>query len=361
MDLPSFILSGVNGFHKSSNDSDGSARALQEISSRNLPTPAQFLKPLSALSKELKSLRISRDASKTGLENARAISRLRLSQATTFEEWQAAAAELDHLEGNDSWKEEEVSDEYDHGLVRARLKKMDLARSSTEPEQILFQIRTALTRNLGRMGNSRLYTHTYNGTKSLIEDYIETVISTIDSLLATSKYNPSSQAEPRHLLDQLLLTRQSFGRSALLLSGGGTFGMNHIGVVKALFEAQLLPRIISGASAGSIVCSVLCCKTDEELPNMLEDFCYGDLAVFTTGSEEMPHNMLARLLKHGSLFDISNLIRVMKNIIGDMTFQEAYNRTRRILNICVSSAGLYELPRLLNYISAPNVIIWSAV
>ena len=63
----------------------------------------------------------------------------------------------------------------------------------------------------------------------------------------------------------------------------------------------------------------------------------------------------------GALFDISNLVRVMKDLLGDITFAEAYNRTRRILNICVSTASLYELPRLLNYITAPNVMIWSAV
>lgn len=51
----------------------------------------------------------------------------------------------------------------------------------------------------------------------------------------------------------------------------------------------------------------------------------------------------------------------MRDLTGDLTFQEAYNRTRRILNICVSSASIYELPRLLNYITAPNVLIWSAV
>ena len=32
-------------------------------------------------------------------------------------------------------------------------------------------------------------------------------------------------------------------------------GMMHIGVVKAMFEAGVLPRVISGASAGSIVAS----------------------------------------------------------------------------------------------------------
>jgi TAG lipase / steryl ester hydrolase / phospholipase A2 / LPA acyltransferase len=51
----------------------------------------------------------------------------------------------------------------------------------------------------------------------------------------------------------------------------------------------------------------------------------------------------------------------MQELLGDITFQEAYNRTRRILNICVSSASVYELPRLLNYVTSPNVMIWSAV
>jgi TAG lipase/steryl ester hydrolase/phospholipase A2/LPA acyltransferase len=48
-------------------------------------------------------------------------------------------------------------------------------------------------------------------------------------------------------------------------------------------------------------------------------------------------------------------------MLGDLTFQEAYNRTQRILNIPVSTSSHYELPRLLNYVTAPNVVIWSAV
>lgn len=37
-----------------------------------------------------------------------------------------------------------------------------------------------------------------------------------------------------------------------MLSGGGSFGFWHFGVVRALFEANLLPRVVSGSSAGSI-------------------------------------------------------------------------------------------------------------
>ena len=68
-----------------------------------------------------------------------------------------------------------------------------------------------------------------------------------------------------------------------------------------------------------------------------------------------------RLLTYGAWIDIKHLTRVMQDLLGDMTFQESYNRSRRILNITVSSASVYELPRLLNYVTAPNVMIWSAV
>jgi TAG lipase/steryl ester hydrolase/phospholipase A2/LPA acyltransferase len=98
------------------------------------------------------------------------------------------------------------------------------------------------------------------------------------------------------------------------------------------------------------------------MPDLLATFRSGNLAVFEEeGNEDGVLRKVARFLKFGALFDISHLTRVMRDILGDITFQEAYNRTRKILNICVSSASLYELPRLLNYITAPNVLIWSAV
>ncbi|KAF2476593.1 patatin-domain-containing protein [Lindgomyces ingoldianus] len=288
---------------------------------------------------------------------------LRMRNAESYEEWKSAATELDTLEGNDVWKLEDDSPEYDAPLVAARLKQLDDARLSCDVKKMLFLIRTALTRGLGGMGDLRLYKHSHVGTKALIERYIDSAQNTMTALLDVSaKQGDKCPVEPRALLESLLAARQSFGRSALLLSGGGTFGMNHIGVVKSLWKARLLPRIISGASAGSIVCAVLCTKTDAEIPIVLEDFCYGDLAVFEKeGEEDGLMKKAARFLKYGALFDISHLVSVMRSLLGDITFQESYNRTRRILNITVSSASLYELPRLLNYVTAPNVMIWSAV
>lgn len=287
---------------------------------------------------------------------------LRMKNAETREQWHAAAAELDRLEGNEGWKADTTSGEFDAELIESRLRQMDEARLNCDVKAMLHLVRTALARDLGGMGDIRLYKHTHIGTKDRIERYIDSTLDTIRSLVDKSKISLPDGLETKDILDQVVYARQAFGRSALLLSGGATFGMNHVGVLKALYEAKLLPRIISGASAGSIVCAIMCTRTDEEIPEVLKAFPYGDLAVFEeAGNEDGILDRVRRLLTQGAWIDIKHLTRVMREMLGDMTFQEAYNRTRRILNICVSSASVYELPRLLNYVSSPNVMIWSAV
>ncbi|KAI0191014.1 acyl transferase/acyl hydrolase/lysophospholipase [Xylaria flabelliformis] len=290
----------------------------------------------------------------------------RMHNADSCSQWDAAAQELDILEGNEEWKADMSVGDYNPEILAARLKDLDEARTAGDTRAMMHLIRTALSRDLGGMGNIDLYRHSHRGTKKLIERYVESAIQTINTLVERSSPYPHSHHDnhfgPRDLLDGMLYARQSFGRSALLLSGGGTFGMTHIGVLKALFEAKLLPRIISGASAGSIVCAVFCAKTDDEIPQVVEQFPDGDLAVFEEqGNEDGLLDHLRRLLTEGNWSDIKHLTRVMRDLLGDITFQEAYNRTRRICNICVSTASIYELPRLLNYVTAPNVMIWSAV
>ncbi|KAK2761366.1 hypothetical protein FQN54_001888 [Arachnomyces sp. PD_36] len=307
------------------------------------------------LSKEEREEKLQREVKKRVLQ-------LGVRNATSFDEWYGNACGLDELEDNNTWKSAFESDDYDPCLVQSRLLQLEDARISCDVARMLFLIRTALSRDLGHMSNANLYRHSHVGTKNLIDQYISTALDTLSTLLDVLERSRCDGREMKFVLEQLLSARQAFGRSALLLSGGATFGMNHIGVVKALWEANLLPRIVSGSSAGSIVCAVLCIHTDDEMPDIISEFGNGDFSVF--GPDQDEDNALkktARFLKTGSFFDISHLTRVMKELLGDMTFQEAYNRTRRILNICVSSAGLYELPRLLNYITAPNVLIWSAV
>jgi predicted acylesterase/phospholipase RssA len=46
---------------------------------------------------------------------------------------------------------------------------------------------------------------------------------------------------------------------------------------------------------------------------------------------------------------------------GSMTFKEAYLRTGRILNISVIPADRHSPTKLLNYVTAPDTVIWSAL
>ncbi|KAH7018383.1 acyl transferase/acyl hydrolase/lysophospholipase [Microdochium trichocladiopsis] len=297
-------------------------------------------------------------------EERKQILHARMVNAESYKAWYTAARELDTLEGNDLWKDDAGSGEYNPELLEERLRQLDDARDQADIRAMMHLVRTSLSRDLGGMDNIDLYRHCHCGTKKLIENYVSSALRTIAALVEQGATSLQADEEwgPKDLLDAMLFARQSFGRSALLLSGGGTFGMSHIGVIKAMFEARLLPRIVSGASAGSIVCAVICTRTDDEMPQLMKDFPYGDLAVFDEeGNEDTILDHVFRLFTKGNWSDIKHLTRVMQDMLGDMTFQEAYNRTRRICNITVSSASIYELPRLLNYVTAPNVMIWSAV
>ena len=42
------------------------------------------------------------------------------------------------------------------------------------------------------------------------------------------------------------------------------------GVIKALHDHKLLPRVLSGSSAGSVACAIVATKTDEELLELFQ-------------------------------------------------------------------------------------------
>jgi len=58
--------------------------------------------------------------------------------------------------------------------------------------------------------------------------------------------------------------------------------------------------------------------------------------------------------------DSEHFRECLRTNIGDFTFQEAFDRTGRILNITVTPNNSSDPPRLLNYLTAPHVLVWSA-
>jgi predicted acylesterase/phospholipase RssA len=51
---------------------------------------------------------------------------------------------------------------------------------------------------------------------------------------------------------------KNYGRTALCLSGGAGFGYYHLGVVRALLQAGILPTVVTGTSAGALMGKTFC-------------------------------------------------------------------------------------------------------
>ncbi|CAG8558523.1 5932_t:CDS:2 [Racocetra fulgida] len=103
----------------------------------------------------------------------------------------------------------------------------------------------------------------------MIEDYTEEVATQLEYINQSDFSDVSHTSKPDFFHD----TRQSFGCSALVLYGGAAFGLYHLGVVKALHENGLLPRVICGSAVGAFIAALVCVHTDEELPLISSAAC----------------------------------------------------------------------------------------
>jgi len=136
-------------------------------------------------------------------------------------------------------------------------------------------------------------------------------------------------------------------------------GCYHFGHVKALLEEDVLPDIISGTSSGSVVAAMICSRTTEEIKRDLKpEILVDKLKVFSSSWSDR----IRSVYENGTLFDMQDWLREVKWFCcGDLTFEEAYRKTGRILNITLSVTTKKAPPVLVNYITAPCVTIASAI
>jgi TAG lipase/lysophosphatidylethanolamine acyltransferase len=227
-------------------------------------------------------------------------------------------------------------------------------------------IRSGLVRNLGNITAPRLYNRAYAGTKNLIEDYVTGVTRCVKYITEyPTTGNNDSMFTSQTKLDVLHDTRLAFGRTVLVLQGGAMFGLCHLGVIKALHLRGLLPRIISGTATGALIAALVCVHSESELLGVLSG---SGINVKAFASQENGNGLrqspwyetlrrrFNRWSKTGHFLDVRVLEELLKSNIGDITFEEAYKKTKRVLNITVTTSGGSGVPNLLNYITAPNVV-----
>jgi len=121
-----------------------------------------------------------------------------------------------------------------------------------------------------------------------------------------------------------------------------------MGVARALLEADLLPKVMSGSSGGAIVGSIVCSHTDEELRAIMQ-----------------PETFLAMLPESSRQSGIADPVDIEEGLSrflpDDMTFQKAFEKTGRAMNVSIAPAETHQTSRLLNATTSPSVLMRSAV
>jgi predicted acylesterase/phospholipase RssA len=296
-----------------------------------------------------------------------------MENARTYSEWEKSALFADILEGNEAWRMNPVSTDYDYTLVLQRTNSIKIAMENSDLYTLIHLLKSgSLARNFGRINNPKLYTHSRVGTKHAIEDYLDIVCKALDfcASIDTETLDPKFKrvfGSFEQKIDFFKELKQLVGHTAVVVSGGGALGVRNLGVVSCLNDLDLLPRIYSGSSSGSICAAMICAFKGEELK---EKAVY----IERTGIDLIPKEQegvdpYIHLLTHIYYTCRQHNYLIHNNLVGDMlraiftdlTFIEAYKRTGRVLNISISSDTQNAAPKLLNYITAPRVLLWSAI
>ncbi|EPR61927.1 phospholipase, patatin family protein [Toxoplasma gondii GT1] len=283
----------------------------------------------------------------------------KLFKATTYDEYARLALIMDKITGREKWKHELETTLYDYEAVGKRLSILKKARQSGKLSALQEALRGSLRDQMFGVFRERLYSRTYLGTKVQAEEFIDEVCLCLKELRRHVRRRPD---EVRRTFQQL---QTSWGVTGLILSGGASLGLHHFGVLEVLLKARaegrnLLPRVIGGCSAGAVVAAWLCTRTDEELLGQ------GTVEYLVEHWKALsPNSWLFRLwnvLTKGYMCDIDVWKASSKKLFGDLTFLEAYQRTGRVLNISMTRADREESGvQVMNYVTAPNVLIWSAI
>lgn len=274
---------------------------------------------------------------------------LRLVNANSYEEWKQAALNYDERTGGAKWRAEERSRLYDFEVIRRRLGEVRSARAGGDPQSLLFYLNEGMHGNMGGMGNPALYGRARFGTKDLIRDYIDELVGALEQVAAVD----DSVIPFRQRLEFLRRASHCFGRTGLMLSGAGALGPFHLGVVKALLEQNLLPDVISGASGGAFIAAIV---GSHEISALETIFSAGTvLDAFEDFSEN------SRKAVTGSRIGIEDLRSMVAARVPDLTFEEAFHRTGRKINISVSPLEYHQRSRMLNAVTSPNVFLREAV
>jgi NTE family protein len=274
-----------------------------------------------------------------------------MDAATSYAEWRAAAIAHDKASGIVDWVESDESKHFDYASIRRRLNRLRRLRRSGDNARLLFALNEGIHGNIDGMGRRALYGKAKFGTKRLIMDFVEEVVNALEHLASDA----AGDIPFDERLDFFRRARHCYGCTAFVMSGAGSLLFFHIGAVKAMWLEGVLPDILSGSSGGAIVGSLVGTRDDAELEELFEP---GNLV-----HEVVRARGLRRYLEmfRPEVASVAEVKDSLKRLLPDLTFQDAFERTGRHLNVSIAAAEKHQTSRLLNAITTPNVYVREAV
>ena len=274
-----------------------------------------------------------------------------LAQAENYEEWQSIALKLDEETGAQEWKLDNSSPYFDAEIISHRLNLLRRYRQQNRTQDLIYILREGFSHDVANIGHPMLFAHTYVGTKKIIEDYIDEVSKSLAFIASESCQLLTLENKIKFFEN----CKKAYGQPALMFSGGATLGLFHSGVVKALLEQDLMPKVLSGSSAGAIMTGMLGVNVSSEIPNLLTgDQFYSDAFHFRS---------LRELIKgNGGFADVRYLKKFLIENLGDVTFEEAFEKSGLDINVTVAPYDVtQEDARIMNKYTSPDLLVWSAV
>lgn len=273
-----------------------------------------------------------------------------LNRAESYTEWKEIALQLDEVSGSQEWKLDNSSPYFDAEVISYRLGLLRRYRQQNRIKDLIYILREGLTYDIANICHPMLFVECYIGTKKIIEDYVDEVSQALEQV-ATAPNELLNYAEKIEFFKNC---QTAYGQPALMFSGGATLGLFHTGVCKVLREQDLLPRVLSGSSAGAIMAAML----GTSLPEQVDQVLTGEHFF----SEAFHFRSISTLLKDkGGLADVRYLKKFLMENLGDVTFEEAYQRSGLNINIAVAPYDASQNARILNRFTSPDLLVWSAV
>jgi len=151
--------------------------------------------------------------------------------------------------------------------------------------------------------------------------------------------------------------QRTIGKTTLCLKGGGGLLMHHFGVIKGLVETDILPSVILGSSGGALAAAWVGCHSPSDLTSKLHPYIllqHGKPVIDPVSV------LISRIARNEVLMDEDQLDQLLRTFCGDLTFEEAYKLSGRIIAISIPHKRQGSSPPILCYVTSPQVLVRSA-